>query len=103
MEVNSVFIKKTRLSKGWTQQQLSDIADISLRTIQRIEKNGTASNESVSSLAVSFEVDRAELLFVPRVASSALRKVTFKKLYISMAVATVLGFTAGALAVYLFV
>lgn len=99
MDVNSDLVKQNRLSRGWTQQQLSEIANISLRTIQRIEKNGVASNESVSSLAASFEIERQVLLIVPRVDSSQLRKVNFKTLYWSMTIAAVAGAIVSALTV----
>ncbi|MBL1214555.1 MAG: helix-turn-helix transcriptional regulator [Ignavibacteriae bacterium] len=50
-------IKKLRLSKSWSQQQLADISGLSLRTIQRIEKDGKCSHESLLTLASIFELD----------------------------------------------
>lgn len=58
MKVDIEFIKQARTDKNWTQQQLADICNLSLRTIQRIEKEGIASHESVASLSSAFEVDK---------------------------------------------
>jgi transcriptional regulator with XRE-family HTH domain len=53
-------LKKLRLSKSWSQQQLADISGLSLRTIQRIEKDGNCSHESLLTLASIFELDIEE-------------------------------------------
>jgi transcriptional regulator with XRE-family HTH domain len=100
MEINAALIKTTRIDKGWTQQQLADIADVSLRTIQRIESTGSASNESVSALCSSFELEREELLVVPRVNTSELQTVRLARLYTMIFVATLLGCVLGALIMY---
>jgi transcriptional regulator with XRE-family HTH domain len=51
MEVNASLIKNQRLINGWTQQHLADACSVSLRTIQRVERYGQASNETVASLS----------------------------------------------------
>lgn len=56
MNVDINLIKAERDKRGWTQSQLADICSLSLRTIQRIEKSGLASHESVQSLAAAFEI-----------------------------------------------
>ncbi len=53
----AIEIKEMRLSKSWSQQQLAEIAELSLRTIQRIEKNGKCSHETLLTLASVFELD----------------------------------------------
>ena len=58
MKIDIEFIKQARTDKNWTQQQLADICNLSLRTIQRIEKTGIASHESVASLSSAFEIDK---------------------------------------------
>ena len=50
------------MDKGWTQQQLADVTSLSLRTIQRIENQGVASNETVNALCAVFAVERSEIL-----------------------------------------
>jgi transcriptional regulator with XRE-family HTH domain len=62
MEINAVTVRSERQQRGWTQQHLADAAGCSLRTIQRIEKHGVASNESVSALCAVFEIERDRLL-----------------------------------------
>ena len=62
MEIRAETVRRERRQRGWTQQHLADAADCSLRTIQRIEKQGVASNESVSALCAVFELERSALL-----------------------------------------
>ena len=100
MEINAALIKATRIDKGWTQQQLADIADVSLRTIQRIESTGSASNESVSALCSSFELEREVLLVVPRIATSELQTVKLGRLYSMIIVATIIGSGLGSFIMY---
>lgn len=54
-------IQNIRLSRGWTQQQLADMSGVSCRTIQRIERGGNASLESMKCLAAVFEIDFNQL------------------------------------------
>ncbi len=62
MEVNARKIKALRTSNGWTQQHLADACAISLRTVQRVERYGNASRETVASLASVFEMKQTELI-----------------------------------------
>lgn len=55
-------IKQRRLEKGWSQMQLAELAGISLRTVQRIEKGQIPTPETAKSLASVFDVDFRELL-----------------------------------------
>ena len=57
MQVNIDVIKTQRSNRAWSQTQLAEVSGLSLRTIQRIEKTGVASLESVKSLASVFEID----------------------------------------------
>jgi len=61
MEVNAQKIKNLRTQKSWTQQHLADACGISLRTVQRVERYGNASNETLMSLAAVFEVQQTEI------------------------------------------
>ena len=49
-------IRKLRKEKNLSQEQLSIIAGVSLRTVQRIESGHGASLETLKSLAAVFEV-----------------------------------------------
>jgi transcriptional regulator with XRE-family HTH domain len=50
-------IKKMRLERHWSQEQLAEMSRLSIRTIQRIENGENASLESLKSLASVFETD----------------------------------------------
>jgi transcriptional regulator with XRE-family HTH domain len=52
-----LLIQKLRLQRGWSQEQLAEIAGLSVRTIQRIERGQTPSAESLKALAAVLEVD----------------------------------------------
>jgi len=60
--VNIKLILSERRSKNWTQQQLADMCGLSLRTIQRIEKTGILSEESLASLSSVLEIEKTNLL-----------------------------------------
>lgn len=62
MEISSDRVRQERQRRGWTQQQLAEIADLSLRTVQRVENQAAASNETISSLCAVLEVPRESLL-----------------------------------------
>lgn len=56
-----MLVQKLRLQRGWSQQQLADLSGLSVRTVQRIERGGGASTESLKSLASVFEIDFLQL------------------------------------------
>ena len=56
-----MLVKKLRLQKGWSQEQLADISGLSTRTIQRLERGENASLETLKSLASVFEINVAQL------------------------------------------
>ncbi|NGX16300.1 helix-turn-helix transcriptional regulator [Wenzhouxiangella sp. XN24] len=62
MNVSADRIRQARIERGWTQQQLAEIANLSLRTVQRVENQAVASNETVSALCAVLELSRNELL-----------------------------------------
>jgi transcriptional regulator with XRE-family HTH domain len=62
MLVNSMKMKKLRQSKNWTQQHMADVCGLSMRTIQRVEKDGVASNDTVSAYAAVFEIQASDFL-----------------------------------------
>ena len=62
MDVSSETVRRARLQRGWTQQQLAEVADLSLRTVQRVENQSVASNETVSALCAVLEIERRQLL-----------------------------------------
>ena len=50
-------IKKMRLERHWSQEQLAEMSGLSIRTIQRIENGENAGLESLKSLAAVFEIN----------------------------------------------
>lgn len=56
-----MIVRKLRLQKGWSQDQLAQLSGLSIRTIQRIERGQKAGLESLKSLAAVFEVQVIDL------------------------------------------
>lgn len=67
MQVNASMIKQERSKRAWSQEHLAQVTGLGLRTIQRIESSGMASNESVASIATVFEMTVAEFMVEPPV------------------------------------
>jgi transcriptional regulator with XRE-family HTH domain len=65
MKINSELVKSHRNNRAWSQTQLADVSKLSLRTIQRIEKTGSASSESVKAIASVLELDASDLQKIP--------------------------------------
>ena len=59
--INAVLIRELRKQRAWSQDQLASIAGLSLRTVQRIEKEGVCSLESSQAIASAFELNAASL------------------------------------------
>ena len=53
-------IKKIRLERHWSQEQLAEMSGLSIRTIQRIENGENAGLESLKSLAAVFDTNIAD-------------------------------------------
>lgn len=50
-------IKTLRKERSWSQDHLASVSGLSLRTVQRIENEGTCSLESKKALAAAFETN----------------------------------------------
>lgn len=61
MKINAEKIIEERKVRAWSQQHLADVSAVSLRTIQRVENNGSGSLETVKALASCFDLDVAKL------------------------------------------
>jgi len=55
--INLRDIKKMRLERHWSQDQLAEMSGLSIRTIQHIENGENAGLESLKSLAAVFETN----------------------------------------------
>ena len=56
MKVDADLILKKRRERAWSQDELAMASGLNLRTIQRIEKEATASLQSTKALASAFEL-----------------------------------------------
>jgi|SRR6056297_1660510 len=64
--VNSLLIRRLRMERGWSQEELAIASDLSARTIQRIESEGSGSMSSLKSLASALEIEMHNLEEEPR-------------------------------------
>lgn len=62
MQLSVEKLKQQRDARAWTQSHLAEVSDISLRTIQRIEKSGIASQESVQAICAAYEITVEQLI-----------------------------------------
>ena len=62
MNINKEILRRERELRAWTQSHLAEVADLSLRTVQRIERNGIASKESAMALAGALDLELADFL-----------------------------------------
>ncbi len=49
-------VRDFRVERGWTQEQLAEVADITTRTVQRVEKDQTQDAETLKAIAAAFDV-----------------------------------------------
>lgn len=62
MKINKAILRRERELRAWTQNHLAEVADLSMRTVQRIERTGDASMESAGALAAALNIDLAVLM-----------------------------------------
>jgi transcriptional regulator with XRE-family HTH domain len=73
VKLNKDTIQTLRHSKCWSQDELAAAASVSIRTIQRVEKSGTASLETTKAIAAVFDVSPRELQVSKKVEYRALK------------------------------
>jgi len=61
MKLNPSSIRKLREERAWSQEHLAEVAGLSLRTVQRVESDGSASHDTRLALAAVFELDVSSL------------------------------------------
>lgn len=64
MDINASAVKNARLNRSWTQQHLADACNISVRTVHRVEKFGTASPETIMGLCSVLELKPDDLVIL---------------------------------------
>ena len=61
MKINAKLILEARKAKCWSQEELAIASGLNLRTIQRIERESSASLQSKKALASALEIDAQDL------------------------------------------
>jgi transcriptional regulator with XRE-family HTH domain len=61
MKINRSLILTLRKQQSWSQDELAVAAGLNLRTVQRIERSGSASLQSRKALAAAFDIDVNDL------------------------------------------
>ena len=62
MQIDAGLLRQERNKRAWSQEHLADVAGLGLRTIQRIEASGMASNESIAAIATVLEMTVADFV-----------------------------------------
>jgi transcriptional regulator with XRE-family HTH domain len=57
MKINADVVLKARKQKSWSQEELAIASGLNLRTIQRIEREASASLQSKKALASALDLD----------------------------------------------
>lgn len=63
MKIKVGLLLQMRKAKAWSQDELATASGLNLRTIQRIEKEATASLQSMKALASAFNVNIRDLQY----------------------------------------
>jgi transcriptional regulator with XRE-family HTH domain len=61
MKINAELILKLRKERSWSQDELAIASGLNLRTIQRVEKDASASLQTKKALAAAFDIDTRDL------------------------------------------
>ncbi|CAI8168175.1 helix-turn-helix transcriptional regulator [Pseudidiomarina mangrovi] len=96
MDIQASRVRELRAQRGWTQQHLADACAVSLRTVQRIEKDGNAAQETVAALCAVFNVEREQLLLVPRKQIELLQPAQFGRQWLAYVVVLMIGIAIGS-------
>jgi transcriptional regulator with XRE-family HTH domain len=61
ISISGEVVRRLRRERGWTQEQLAEIAALSSKTIQRVERTGMCDLETRSALASVLEIELKQL------------------------------------------
>ena len=61
MKINAALVVKLRNERSWSQDELAAASGLNLRTVQRIEGDGSASLQSKKALAAALAIDTRDL------------------------------------------
>ena len=88
MKINPKVVKLQRQNRAWSQNHLAQTSGLSLRTVQRIEKTGSASLDSIQALASVFEIGVLELQAGAASKPPSMKRLNLRKVGLGAAVAT---------------
>ena len=92
MQIDASKVRAERERRAWSQEQLAEVAGLSLRTIQRVESSGSASFETTKAIAAVFESDIDSLRLpaaLPVVVPPSASKVLPRWRYLGLAASVV--------------
>ena len=61
MYTNAQLIRKLREDRAWSQEHLAAVAGVSARTIQRVEAESSASQETRMAISAALDIDLSQL------------------------------------------
>ncbi|MCK9489744.1 MAG: helix-turn-helix domain-containing protein [Xanthomonadales bacterium] len=61
MRIDPDLLRRLREQRAWSQEQLAEVAGLSVRTVQRVENGAAASLETRMALAAALDVEPAGL------------------------------------------
>lgn len=61
MKIDGNLVRNMREARAWSQEHLAALSGLSTRTVQRLEKDGTASLETRLAVAGAFDVEAESL------------------------------------------
>ena len=70
MKINAKLVISLRRSKSWSQDELATASGLNIRTIQRVEKEASASLQTKKSLASALDIDIHDLDFEDKLVST---------------------------------
>lgn len=56
MIVDKDLVRRARMTRGWSQPHLAEVMEVSPRTIQRVEREGRASLETMQTLCAVLDL-----------------------------------------------
>lgn len=92
MKINSKLILKERNDRAWSQQHLASVSSLSLRTIQRVEKSGLSSQDSLQAISSAFDKEPAHFFVREEQVNSSGYNAKFYALCASIIVTLLGGF-----------
>lgn len=75
MKIDPQKVRSAREHLGWSQERLSQAAGVGLRTIQRLESEGTASKETILCISAALQTTPSDISIQDGKSSSAMSHI----------------------------